>query len=88
MKVSELIRAAEDFLLDNGGDGEVKLLWEKGVFDEGFNAAYYEAPTDIRAVADWPLPGKSLVTKNEDAEIKKDFVIMYGEHEGIPQSQQ
>jgi len=87
MKVSELKNACEEFLLEHG-DEEVKLLWEQGVIDEGFDAKYYEIPTDIRAVADWPLPGKSILVKNEGSEMGFDFVIMYGEYFGIPQSKQ
>jgi hypothetical protein len=83
MKVSELKLACEEFLLEHG-DEEVKLLWEEGALTEGFDPKYYENPTDIRAVADWPLPGKSLVTKNEGAEMSMLFVIMYGEYENIP----
>jgi len=83
MKVSELKLACEEFLLEHG-DEEVKLLWEEGALTEGFDPKYYENPTDVRAVADWPLPGKSLVTKNEGAEMSMLFVIMYGEYENIP----
>lgn len=83
MKVTELIRAAENFLLENNGDGEVKLYWEEGAIKEGFDPQYYEQPTDARAVNDWPLPGKSLITKNEGAEMTKHFVIMYGECKSI-----
>jgi hypothetical protein len=83
MKVSELKLACEEFLLEHG-DEEVKLLWEEGTLTEGFDPKYYENPTDIRAVADWPLPGKSLVTKNEGAEMNVLFVIMYGEYQNIP----
>lgn len=83
MKVSELKLAAEEFLLEHG-DQEVKLLWEEGVINEGFDPQYYELPTDVRVVADWPLPGKSMITKNEGSEMSFDFVIMYGEKECIP----
>jgi hypothetical protein len=87
MKVSQLKLACEEFLLEHG-DQEVKLLWEQGVIDDGFNFKYYELPTDIRAIADWPLPGKSIVTKNEGSEMTVDFVIMYGEYMSIPHSKQ
>lgn len=80
MKVSELKRAAEEFLLENG-DQEVKLLWEAGVFTEGFDARRYDDPTDVRSVADWPLPGKSILFQNESSEMSNVFVIMYGESE-------
>ena len=80
MKVSELKLAAEEFLLENG-DQEVKLLWEAGVFSEGFDDRQYEEPTDVRTIADWPLPGKSLLYKNESSEMGNVFVIMYGESE-------
>ncbi len=83
MKVSQLKLACEEFLLEHG-DQEVKLYWEEGALTEGFDSKYYENPTDIRAVADWPLPGKSLITKNESAEMSMLFVIMYGEYENIP----
>ena len=87
MKVSQLKLACEEFLLEHG-DQEVKLLWEQGAIDEGFDSKYYELPTDIRAVADWPLPGKSIITKNEGSEMTTDFVIMYGEYMSLPQSKQ
>jgi hypothetical protein len=87
MKVSQLKLACEEFLLDHG-DQEVRLLWEQGAIDEGFDPKYYELPTDIRAVADWPLPGKSIITKNEGSEMTTHFVIMYGEYMSMPQSKQ
>ena len=87
MKVSQLKLACEEFILEHG-DQDVKLLWEQGAIDEGFNAKSYELPTDIRAVADWPLPGKSVITKNEGSEMNVDFVIMYGEYAALPQSKQ
>jgi len=87
MKVSQLKLACEEFLLEHG-DQEVKLLWEQGAIDEGFDSKRYEHPTDIRAVADWPLPGKSIITKNEGSEMNVDFVIMYGEYACLPQSKQ
>ena len=87
MKVSQLKLACEEFLLEHG-DQEVKLLWEQGAIDEGFDPKYYELPTDIRAVADWPLPGKSIIIKNEGSEMSVDFVIMYGEYMSLPQSKQ
>lgn len=84
MKVSELKLACEEFLLEHG-DQEVKVLREQGIIDEGFDRKCYELPTDVRAIPDWPLPGKSLITKNEGSEMSIDFVIMYGEYEGISQ---
>ena len=87
MKVSQLKLACEEFLLEHG-DQEVKLLWEQGAIDEGFDPKYYEHPTDIRAVADWPLPGRSIITKNESSEMNVDFVIMYGEYACLTQSKQ
>ena len=87
MKVSQLKLSCEEFLLEHG-DQEVKLLWEQGTIDEGFDSKYYELPTDIRAVADWPLPGKSIITKNEGSEMTTHFVIMYGEYACLPQSKQ
>jgi hypothetical protein len=83
MKVSQLKLACEEFLLEHG-DQDVKLLWEQGAIDEGFDPKYYE----LRAVADWPLPGKSVITKNEGSEMNVDFVIMYGEYAALPQSKQ
>lgn len=85
MKVSQLKLACEEFLLEHG-DQDVKLLWEEGAITEGFDSKYYENPTDVRAVADWPLPGKSIITKNEGSEMSIDFVIMYGEYTSMPQS--
>jgi hypothetical protein len=87
MKVSQLKLACEEFLLEHG-DQDVKLLWEQGTIDEGFDSKYYEIPTDIRAVSDWPLPGKSIIVKNEGSEMSIDFVIMYGEYACLPQSKQ
>lgn len=77
MKVSELKKAAEDFMQIHG-DATVKLLWEEGVLSEGFNSQNYELPTDIRAIKDWPLPGDSMMfSSTEDAPMH--FVMMYGE---------
>ncbi len=87
MKVSQLKLACEEFVLEHG-DQEVKLLWEQGTIDDGFDSKYYELPTDIRAIPDWPLPGKSIITKNEGSEMSIDFVIMYGEYMSIPHSKQ
>jgi len=78
MKVSELNKATELFLLENG-DADVVLLNEHLVFDEGFNSKLYEHPTDIRKVSDWPLPGISLMFPNEGAEMSSFFVVMYGD---------
>jgi hypothetical protein len=77
MKVSELKLACEDFLLEHA-DTEVKLLWEEGVISENYDPEYLEDPTDVRVINDWPLPGDSLITKNESP--SKMFVIMYGEY--------
>jgi hypothetical protein len=77
MKVSELKLACEDFLLEYA-DTEVKLLWEEGVISENYDPEYLEDPTDVRVINDWPLPGDSLITKNESP--SKMFVIMYGEY--------
>lgn len=87
MKVSQLKLACEEFLLEHG-DQDVKLLWEQGTIDEGFDPKYYEIPTDIRAISDWPLPGKSIIVKNEGSDMPIDFVIMYGEYACLPQSKQ
>lgn len=80
MKVSSLKNYAEQFLIDHG-DGEVKILWEQGLFDEGFDAKCYEVPTDCRAVPDWPLPGTSLMMVDESPAI--DFVLLYGEKQSV-----
>lgn len=77
MKVSELKLACEDFLLEHA-DTEVKLLWEEGVISENYHPEFLEDPTDVRVINDWPLPGDSLITKNESP--SKMFVIMYGEY--------
>ena len=77
MKVSELKLACEDFLLEHA-DTEVKLLWEEGVISENYDPEFLEDPTDVRVNNDWPLPGDSLITKNESP--SKMFVIMYGEY--------
>jgi hypothetical protein len=87
MKVSQLKLTCEEFLLEHG-DQDVKLLWEEGVITEGFDPKYYELPTDVRAIPDWPLPGKSIITKYEGSEMSIDFVIMYGEYAALPQSKQ
>lgn len=78
MKVSELKLACEKFLLSHP-DTEVKMIWEQGVFDEGYNPSCMEEVTDARIVPDWPLPGESLVFPNEDPGMM--FVIMYGEYQ-------
>ena len=39
MKVSELKNAAEQFLISHG-DGEVKIIWEIGCFEEGYDPEY------------------------------------------------
>jgi hypothetical protein len=77
MKVSELKLACEDFLLEHA-DTEVKLLWEEGVISENYDPECLEDPTDVRVINDWPLPGDSIITKNESP--SKMFVIMYGEY--------
>jgi len=77
MKVSELKLACKDFLLEHA-DTEVKLLWEEGVISENYDPECLEDPTDVRVINDWPLPGDSLITKNESP--SKMFVIMYGEY--------
>jgi hypothetical protein len=77
MKVSQLKLACEEFLLEHA-DTEVKLLWEEGVISENYDPEYLEDPTDVRVINDWPLPGDSLITKNESP--SKMFVIMYGEY--------
>ena len=76
MKVSQLKTAAEQFLISHG-DGEVKIVWEVGCFEEGYNAEYEEEVHDARVVPDWPLPGCSLVFPGE--EIEQKFVLFYGE---------
>jgi hypothetical protein len=76
MKVSQLKNAAEQFLISHG-DGEVKLVWELGCFEEGYNPDYEEPINDVRVVPDWPLPGCSLVFPNE--EIEQKFVLFYGD---------
>jgi hypothetical protein len=76
MKVSQLKAAAEEFIILHG-DADVKILWEEGVITEGFNAGSMEDPTDVRIINDWPLPGDSLIVRNEESNIH--FVIMYGE---------
>jgi hypothetical protein len=78
MKATQLKSALDEFILLHG-DGEVKILWEEGVFLEGFNAEYLEDPTDIRCIADWALPGESLIVKNENPD--KMFVLLYGDGE-------
>lgn len=78
MKVSELKCACQEFLLEHE-DTEVKLLWEEGVFTEKYDPDYLEEPTDVRVINDWPLPGDSLITKNENP--GKMFVILYGEYQ-------
>lgn len=78
MKVSQLKFACEEFLLEHA-DTEVKLLWEEGVFTENYDPNSLEEPTDVRAINDWPLPGDSLIVKNEMP--SKMFVIMYGEYQ-------
>jgi hypothetical protein len=80
MKVSELKLACEEFLLVHG-DTEVKILWEEGVISENYDPEYLEEPTDVRVINDWPLPGDSLITKNENPD--KMFVIMYGEYDPL-----
>jgi hypothetical protein len=77
MRVSELKLACEDFLLGHA-DTEVKLLWEEGVISEKYDPEFLEDPTDVRVINDWPLPGDSLITKNENP--SKMFVILYGEY--------
>ena len=77
MKVSQLKLACEEFLLVHG-DTEVKILWEEGVISEKYDPDCLEEPTDVRVINDWPLPGDSLITKNENPD--KMFVIMYGEY--------
>lgn len=78
MKVSALKLACEEFLLLHG-DTEVKILWEEGVISEKYDPEFLEEPTDVRVINDWPLPGDSLITKNENPD--KMFVIMYGEYQ-------
>lgn len=78
MKVSELKLACELFLLHHP-DTEVKMIWEQGVFDEGYDPECLEEVTDARAVPDWPLPGQSLVFSNEEASMM--FVMLYGNEE-------
>jgi hypothetical protein len=80
MKVSELKIACEEFLLVHG-DTEVKILWEEGVISENYDPECLEEPTDVRVINDWPLPGDSLITKNENP--NKMFVIMYGEYDPL-----
>lgn len=80
INVSQLVAAGQSFI-EQHGDGEVKLLWEQGVFDENYDPQCLERPTDIRAISDWPLPGESLVNKAETPD--KMFVILYGEYERI-----
>ena len=80
MKVSELKLACEEFLLVHG-DTEVKILWEEVVISENYDPEYLEEPTDVRVINDWPLPGDSLITKNENPD--KMFVIMYGEYDPL-----
>lgn len=80
MKVSELKTACEEFLLVYG-DTEVKILWEEGVISEKYDPEFLEEPTDVRVINDWPLPGDSLITKNENP--SKMFVIMYGEYDPL-----
>ena len=77
MKVSELKIACMEFLLVHE-DTEVKILWEEGVISQNYDPEYLEEPTDVRVINDWPLPGDSLITKNENPD--KMFVIMYGEY--------
>ena len=77
MKVSELKIACMEFLLVHE-DTEVKILWEEGVISQNYDPEYLEEPTDVRVINDWPLPGDSLITKNENP--GKMFVIMYGEY--------
>ena len=78
MKVSQLKFACEEFLLEYP-DTEVKLLWEEGVLTENYDPNCLEEPTDVRVINDWPLPGDSLIVKNEMP--SKMFVIMYGEYQ-------
>ncbi len=80
MKVSELKAACSEFLLEHS-DTEVKLLWEEGVLSDNYNPDCLEEPTDVRVISDWPLPGDSLITKNENP--GKMFVIMYGEYQPL-----
>jgi hypothetical protein len=77
MKVSQLKLACEEFLVEHP-DTEVNVLWEEGVFSDNYDAKHLEETTDVRVINDWPLPGDSLITKNEDP--RKMFVIMYGEY--------
>ena len=76
MRVSELNKAAELFLLENG-DADVRLLYEEAVFEDGFEPEIMEVVTDIRKVDDWPLPGRSLLFPNEGSEMGCFFVLMY-----------
>ena len=78
MKVSQLKRACEDFLVEHP-DTEVKILWEEGVISDNYDPQYLENPTDVRAINDWPLPGDSLINKAENP--SKMFVILYGEYQ-------
>lgn len=80
MKLSELIDALAKCDESSTENPEVLLCYEDlSPHHEGFSFCHTEEVSDVRIVEDWPLPGTSVITPENEKPVK--VVIFYRNHE-------
>ena len=75
MKISSLIQALQSAYVMDHEDMDVVLCFEEGAMGEGFDWGHVEGITDVRVTRDWPLPGDSLINREEP--VSNKVVIFY-----------